>query len=172
MEFVNTVSHSEFRNAMARVCAPVNVITTDGASGRGGFTATAMCSVTEEPPTLLVCMNSKSLQSDLFKANGKFCVNVLPSEHKELASGFAGRLTNMEERYAGAEWTSSKSGLPMLIDAIVSFGCAITAMHRVGTHYVMIGQVTEIRQRKDGNPLLYFDRNYVHVPSQSGGFGG
>lgn len=54
------VSQAAFRDAMARVCAPVNVITTNGPAGRGGFTATAMCSVTDEPPTLLVCMNSRS----------------------------------------------------------------------------------------------------------------
>ena len=60
------VSKTEFRNAMARVCAPVNVITTNGPAGRGGFTATAMCSVTDEPPTLLVCMNSRSAQTGLF----------------------------------------------------------------------------------------------------------
>jgi flavin reductase len=168
----NNLSRTEFRNAMARVCAPVNVVTTDGRAGRGGFTATAMCSVTDEPPTLLVCMNSKSSQTDVFKANGKFCVNVLPSEHKDLAGSFAGGIADMDERFAAAEWSVLKSGLPMLNNAIVSFGCEIIDMHRVGTHNVMIGQVTEIKQRADGNALLYFDRHYVHVPSQSGGFGG
>jgi flavin reductase len=166
------VSRTEFRNAMARVCAPVNVITTDGPSGRGGFTATAMCSVTDEPPTLLVCMNAKSLQTDMFKANGRFCVNVLPSEHKELAARFAGAMADMEERYATAEWDLLRSGLPALKDAIVSFGCEIADIHAVGTHNVMIGLVTDIRQRRDGSALLYFDRHYVHVPSQAGSFGG
>ena len=63
------VSRLEFRDAMARVCAPVNIITTDGPAGRGGFTATAMCSVSDDPPTLLVCMNERSAQTGMFLDN-------------------------------------------------------------------------------------------------------
>jgi flavin reductase len=86
----NHPERTEFRNAMARVCAPVSIITTDGPAGRGGFTATAMCSVTDDPPTLLVCMNARSSQVEVFTKNGRFCVNVLSAEHQDLAAGFAG----------------------------------------------------------------------------------
>lgn len=166
------VNRTEFRNAMARVCAPVNVITTNGPSGRGGFTATAMCSVTDEPPTLLVCMNSRSTQAQLFLENRSFCVNVLTGEHKGLASSFAGAQPDMAARYASADWIELPSGSPALADAIVSFDCRLVDSHRVGTHHVFIGEVTHIRSRKDGHALLYFDRNFVHVPSQAGSFGG
>lgn len=169
---MNQVSKTEFRNAMARVCAPVNIVTTNGIAGRGGFTVTAMCSVTDEPPTLLVCMNSKSSQMGMFKTNGAFCVNVLPSEHKDLAANFAGALSNMDERFASADWTMLASILPALRDAIVSFACEIIDVNRVGTHDVFVGRVVDIRQRSDGNALLYFDRHYVHVPTQSGSYGG
>jgi flavin reductase len=166
------VSRTEFRNAMARVCAPVNVVTTDGPAGRGGFTATAMCSVTDEPPTLLVCMNSKSSQTDLFVRNKAFCVNVLPVEHKDLAAGFAGGVVDMQSRYDAAEWHIFKSGLPALSNAIVSFACEIADVKLVGTHNILMGTVFDIRQRPDGNALLYFDRHYVHVPTQTGSYGG
>jgi flavin reductase len=160
------VSRTEFRNAMARVCVPVNVITTDGPSGRGGFTATSVCGVTDEPPTLLVCMNSKSSQADLFKSNGAFCVNVLSSEHKEIAESFAGKQNSMDERFSANQWSSLKSGLPVMSKAIVSFGCKIIDLHRIGTHNVIIGEVTEIRHRTDGGALLYFDRQYIQLPGQ------
>lgn len=166
------VSKTEFRDAMARVCAPVNVITTNGPAGRGGFTATAMCSVTDEPPTLLVCMNSRSAQSGLFVENRRFCVNVLTGEHKDLASSFAGQQADMDARYAAAEWIDLKSGNQALADAIVSFDCRLAEARLVGTHNIFIGEVVEIRTRKDGHALLYFDRNYVHVPTQAGSFGG
>lgn len=169
---MSAVSRTEFRNAMARVAAPVNIITTDGPAGRGGFTATAMCSVTDEPPTLLVCMNTKSAQTDMFKQNGQFCVNVLPTEMKDLAAMFAGASQSMADRFAGAEWDILHSGLPALRGAIASFGCQIEAIHRIGTHNVMIGAVKDMRQRADGSALLYFDRHYVHVNSQIGSFGG
>lgn len=166
------VSKTEFRNAMARVCAPVNVITTNGPAGRGGVTATAMCSVTDEPPTLLVCMNSRSAQSGLFVENRRFCVNVLTQEHKDLAGYFAGHQSDMEARYAAAEWINLSSGNQALADAIVSFDCRLVEARLVGTHNIFIGEVVDIRSRKDGHALLYFDRNYVHVPTQTGSFGG
>ena len=166
------VTRTEFRNAMARVCAPVNIITTDGAAGRGGFTATAMCSVSDEPPTLLVCMNGRSAQCDLFLANQRFCVNVLTHEHMHLAGKFAGGTQDMTERYAAAQWLSMASGTPALSDAIVNFDCEIESVQRVGTHNIMIGRVTSVRHRPDGNALLYVDRAYVHVPTQLGSFGG
>ncbi|WP_037461218.1 flavin reductase, partial [Sinorhizobium fredii] len=166
------VSKTEFRDAMARVCAPVNVITTNGPAGRGGVTATAMCSVTDEPPTLLVCMNSRSAQTALFVENRRFCVNVLTGEHKDLAASFAGQQLDMEARYAAADWIDLRSGNQALTDAIVSFDCRLVEARLVGTHNIFIGEVVEIRTRKDGHALLYFDRNYVHVPTQAGSFGG
>lgn len=168
----NGASRTEFRNAMARVCAPVNVITTNGAAGRGGFTATAMCSVTDEPPTLLVCMNSRSAQTNLFIENGRFCVNVLTQEHKALAASFAGQQADMDARYGEAEWLNLPSGNQALADAIVSFDCRLSEARLVGTHNILIGEVMDIRSRRDGHALLYFDRNYVHVPTQAGSFGG
>lgn len=166
------VSRTEFREAMARVCAPVHVITSGGPAGRGGFTATAMCSVTDEPPTLLVCMNSRSSQTELFLENRRFCVNVLTGAHRELAGFFAGQQTDMVARYAAGEWVDLPSGNLALADAIVSFDCRLAEARLVGTHNILIGEVIAVRSRKDGQALLYFDRNYVHVPTQLGSFGG
>lgn len=161
------VARSDFRDAMARVCAPVNVITTNGPAGRGGFTATAMCSVTDEPPSLLVCMNSGSKQAGIFLENRRFCVNVLTGDHKDLAGFFAGRETDMASRYAAAEWVDLASGNQALADAIVSFDCHLQEARLIGTHNILIGEVREIRSRPDGNALLYFDRSFVNLASAS-----
>lgn len=161
------VSKAEFRDAMARVCAPVHVITTNGTAGRGGFTATAMCSVTDEPPTLLICMNARSAQSELFTQNQRFCVNVLTEEHEDLAGYFAGQRQDMDERYAAADWVSLPSGNQALADAIVSFDCRLVEARPVGTHNILLGEVIGIRSRKDGQALLYFDRSFVHVQGRA-----
>ena len=166
---VDSVSKTEFRNAMARVCAPVNIVTTNGPAGRGGFTATAMCSVTDEPPTLLVCMYGRSTQTSMFLENKRFCVNVLTSEHQDLANLFAGACSDMEARYAAANWVPLASGTQALADAIVSFDCALEDVQKVGTHHIFIGSVVSLRTRTDGNALAYFDRSYVHVPSALAG---
>ncbi len=78
----------------------------------------------------------------------------------------------MEARYAAAEWINLRSGNQALADAIVSFDCRLVDARLVGTHNIFIGEVVEIRTRTDGHALLYFDRNYVHVPTQTGSFGG
>ena len=161
------VSKAEFRDAMARVCAPVHVITTNGTAGRGGFTATAMCSVTDEPPTLLICMNARSAQSELFTQNQRFCVNVLTEDHEDLAGYFAGQRQDMDERYAAADWVSLPSGNQALADAIVSFDCRLVEARPVGTHNILLGEVIGIRSRKDGQALLYFDRSFVHVQGRA-----
>ncbi|MFN3634229.1 MAG: flavin reductase [Rhizobium rhizophilum] len=152
--------------------APVNVITTNGPAGRGGFTATAMCSVTDEPPTLLVCMNVSSAQTGLFVENRRFCVNVLTQEHRDLAGLFAGKQSDMEARYAAADWTNLPCGNQALADAIVSFDCRLIEARLVGTHNIFSGEVVDIRCRRDGHALLYFDRNYVYVPTRTRSYGG
>jgi len=164
-------SQVDFRNAMARVCAPVNIVTTDGPAGRGGFTATAMCSVSDDPPTLLVCLNQRSTQTDMFLANRRFCVNVLTQQHMHLAGKFAGAIRDMDERYKHAIWQTMASGMPALVDAIVSFDCETDAIHPVGTHNVMFGRVVDLRHGSGEAALLYVDRDYKQ-PTALGSFGG
>ena len=69
-----------FRQGMANLGAAVNVITTDGGAGQAGFTASAVCSVTDTPPTLLVCLNRSASVLETFKSNQLLCVNTLSSQ--------------------------------------------------------------------------------------------
>ena len=69
---------SDFRNAMAQLGSAITIITTDGPAGRFGFTASAVCSVTDSPPTLLVCMNRSSFAHGKFQHNGVLCVSNCP----------------------------------------------------------------------------------------------
>jgi flavin reductase len=169
---VALVTRNEFRDAMARVCAPVNIVTTDGPAGRGGFTATAVCAVSDDPPMLLVCMNGRSAQCGMFLTNGRFCVNVLTHEHAHLAGKFAGESQDMAERYSAARWVKMESGTPALANAIVNFDCEIDMVHSVATHHVIFARVREVRTTSDGRPLLYLDRNYRDIQSNPGSFGG
>ena len=77
------VAASDFRDAMAMLSSAVNVVTTAGEAGRHGFTASAVCSVTDTPPTLLVCMNTASRSYQYFVENRVLAVNVL-AEHLSL----------------------------------------------------------------------------------------
>lgn len=89
-----------FRDAMASLSAAVNVVTTAGEAGRCGITATAVCSVTDTPPSVMVCINANSAMNPVFQGNGKLCINVLNHEQEIMARHFAGMTgVTMEERF-------------------------------------------------------------------------
>ena len=159
------VTSQEFRDAMARLGAAVNVVTTDGAAGRGGFTASAVCSVTDDPPTLLVCLNRTSRNNAMVKANGVLCVNTLAAGHRELGDVFAGRGgLSPEERFAQASWTRLATGAPVLeAAAVVSFDCVIVDVVEKGTHSVLFAEVAAIRQGAPGAALIWYARDYHPV---------
>lgn len=149
----------EFRDAMSRMAAAVNIVTTNGPGGLAGFAATAVCSVTDSPPTLLVCLNRTASVHPAITANNVLCVNVLAHDHQDLSRLFGGK-TPVAERFAGATWSELVTGSPVLDDALVSFDCRIVRRADGGTHDILICEVEAIRRREDGRGLVYFDRNY------------
>lgn len=153
------VSRQEFRDAMARLGAAVHIVTTDGPAGRHGFTASAVCSVTDSPPTLLVCLNKGSSASPAVHANGVLCVNTLASEHEGLSNVFGGRST-VEERFAAGEWKDSATGAPMLVGAVMAFDCRIVRSVEVGTHDVLFCEVIGLAEAGAEEGLIYFGRRY------------
>lgn len=120
---------TEFRNAMAQPGSAVSVITTDGAAGKFGFTASAVCSVTDQPPTLLVCMNRNSYAHEHFRRNGVLCVNVLSSSHQELSGVFANASLRSDQRFLHDSWQVMSSGAPVLSSLSTSFDCLIADCH-------------------------------------------
>ncbi len=148
-----------FRDAMARLGAAVTIVTTDGPGGRAGFAATAVCSVTDAPPTLLVCLNRGSSAYQPVQRNKRICVNILAGEHAALSRLFGGK-TPMAERFAATAWSDTGAASPELNGALASIGCEVSTMTEAGTHDVLICRVVSIRSRGDGEALIYFDRAY------------
>lgn len=156
------VEVTDFRNAMSLLTGAVNVITTAGASGRYGFTASAVCSVTDTPPTLLVCMNRASSSLVHFIDNKILTVNVLGAHHQHISKVFASKISP-EERFAYGAWTALETGAPVLEDALVSFDCQIEQVQEVGTHAIFICHIVAVQQSQHDQGLVYFNRAYHHV---------
>jgi flavin reductase len=110
---MNTPDKQTFRDAMACVGAAVNIITTDGPAGMAGFTASAVCSVTDSPPTLLVCLNRGASVWPTFSENRTLCVNTLSAGQEPLSNLFGGK-TPMEDRFAAARWKPAKQAARVL----------------------------------------------------------
>ena len=151
-----------FRGAMAKLGAAVNIITTDGPGGRTGFAASAVCSVTDDPPTLLVCLNRSASVYGAVTSNKVLCVNTLTAGHQALSQLFGGK-TPADERFAAADWSVLSTGAPALDDALVSFDCVIESTVAQGTHDVLFCRVVSTASRAEGKALFYFDRAYHAV---------
>ena len=158
------IDRTSFRDAMARLGAAVNVITTTGAGGPRGFTASAVCSVTDDPPTLLLCLNRSSDNHDPLKANGVLCVNTLAASQEALSPLFAG-FTGVEQadRFEAGQWTTLATGSPVLKDAVVSFDCTIADVTEVGTHTVFFCTVQAVQVGPAHEGLIYFGRAYHRI---------
>lgn len=158
----NAPSKLEYRHAMSRLAAAVNIITSEGPAGRAGFTASAVCSVTDEPPTLLVCLNRNASVYQAVRANGVLCVNSLAPGQQDLSNLFGGK-TAMADRFGAASWTSGVTGSPLLAAATVSFDCRITSSAEVGSHDVLFCEVLAIHVGDTAHGLVYFDRRYHEI---------
>ena len=153
-----------YRDAMARLGAAVNVITTTGAEGPKGFTASAVCSVTDDPPTLLLCVNRTSESHDPLKVNRVVCVNTLAAAQEDLSGVFAGATGLLgADRFQHGDWTTLETGAPVLREAVVSFDCRITEMTEVGTHTVFFCEVVAIAKGSAHEGLIYFGRAYHRI---------
>lgn len=156
-----------FRGAMATLPAAVNIVTTAGPAGRCGITATAVCSVTDTPPSVLVCINSRSAMSPVFTTNGRMCINILNHGQEEMARHFAGMTElAMEQRFALDGWQEGVAGQPVLNRALASLEGRIAQIQTIGTHQVYLLEIDDIVQDAAGDGLIYFKRRFHPVLSQ------
>jgi flavin reductase (DIM6/NTAB) family NADH-FMN oxidoreductase RutF len=150
-----SVDPTVFRAAMARFPGAVTIITTRTPQGRRGITATAVCSVTADPPSLLVCVNRATGTCQGILETGRFAVNLLRDPSGDLAMRFAGAGgATGEDKFDAGDWRDDADGLPVLADARVAFSCDVAESLTAGTHQVFIGQITEIAQG-EGAALIY-----------------
>ncbi len=163
-EPVAAVEPAVFREAMSRLGAAVHVVTSAGIAGKTGFTATAVCSVSDQPAMLLVCLNRRATSAPMLTQNGVFCVNTLGAAEERLADLFAGRTgVPRQERFAVGEWITLKTGSPVLASAVVAFDCRIIETKAMASHNVIFGAVEAVRFGPSGSALVYHDRAYKPV---------
>lgn len=159
----NTVSlePKTYRDAMSHYAGAVQVVTTAGAAGRRGLTLTAACSVSDNPPTLLICLQKMHEENLLFIKNGVFAVNTLAGSHQQLADAFSGRIgLTQDERFELAQWDIIDTGAPVLKGALAAFDGRVTSVQEHSTHHVLFGEVVGLRSNADEEALIYLNRRY------------
>lgn len=159
-----TPFQQQFRHAMAACAAAVFVVTTAGRHGRLGITMTAVTSVTDEPPTLILCINRKARIHAVLHEHERLCVNVLNSDQREVAEHFAGitRLTDAE-RFSQHLWhENARFAQPELDGALACLHGHIVERHTVGSHSVFYVRLDECRLNPDAHSaLVYYRRSFM-----------
>ncbi|HZR02772.1 MAG TPA: flavin reductase family protein [Burkholderiales bacterium] len=157
------VDVSSFKKGMRQLAAAVTVVTSgDGQGARIGFTATAVCSVSAEPPQLLVCVNRKGLSCERVAQWGVFCVNVLSSAQQQIARSFgAAPVGATEDRFDVGDWGTLVTGAPMLKGCPVNFDCTVVQRVEAGTHSIFIGTINAVSVIAGLEPLAFVDGQYL-----------
>ena len=162
----NPAEAAQFKLGMRHLAGAVNIITSSHADRSYGMTATAVCSASADPPTVLVCVNHATATHRAIDEAGIFCVNVLRHEDQELSglfSGTPGSGVRGEARFQVERWKRLATGAPVLLNSLVSFDCRVVNRLVNGTHSVFLGEVQALEIGRKGKPLLYSDGQYARL---------
>jgi len=146
-----------FRDAMAAFPSGVTIMTTADRTGRPcGFTASSFCSLSLDPPLVLVCLAKTAKCHPAFQQSDDWSIQIIAARHLALAMRFA---TKGGDKFAGGEFTPDERGVPVLPDAPVRLTCSAHARYDGGDHIILVARVHEVAIR-DEHPLLYFRRTF------------
>lgn len=150
------IGDADFKMAMRQVASSVAIVTASSGKVRNGLTATAVCSVTASPPTMLVCVNRDASADKLIAARGAFAINFLTDEQHGVARLFSTSKLAPEERFGEGTWRSLVTGAPVLDGSVASFDCVVADRIIAGTHHVYFGRIVAVTSL-DQHGLLYRD---------------
>lgn len=153
-----TISSEEFRTALSNFASGVTIVTTKDAGEKiYGITVSAFCSVSLDPPLILVCIEKSAGSHAAFAESGVFVVNVLCEDQLSYSIRFA---STLEDKFDGIKYRLGISGVPILEDSLASLECRLVNAHENGDHTIYIGQIENATVNGKGKPLLYFDGDY------------
>jgi flavin reductase (DIM6/NTAB) family NADH-FMN oxidoreductase RutF len=147
-----TLASEEFRDVIGRFASGVTVVTTTDDGRALGTTASAVSSLSLEPPMLLACLNRTSETGQAIGRAGVYGVSVLAEDCHDLAARFARK---GDDKFDGVEVEAGHLGVPLLTRALATVECRVVERATGGTHVVFLAEVEHATGRA-GRPLLYF----------------
>lgn len=144
---------ADFKAAMRKLAATVTLVTTREEGTPYGMPATAVSSLSADPPSLLVCINRQASMHGPTSRSRYFCVNLLAEDQAGLSRDFGAR--RRLERFEVGDWRSGPHDLPYLGQAAAVLFCAVDEELHYGTHTVFIGRILEVGVDPAARPLVY-----------------
>jgi flavin reductase (DIM6/NTAB) family NADH-FMN oxidoreductase RutF len=151
------VDAREFRRGLGQFASGVTVVTTKDALGQPqGLTASSFCSVSLDPPLVLVCVDNRLLARSAIADSGLFAVSVLSESQEAISRRFA---AGGADKFTGVDLVPGRSGVPLVSGALCHLECRLAAAHPAGDHTIFVGEVEHL-EATPGRPLLYHESGY------------
>jgi flavin reductase (DIM6/NTAB) family NADH-FMN oxidoreductase RutF len=159
-----TVDPRGFKQGMRALAGAVAILATeDPDHGCCGLTATAICSLSADPPCLLVCLNQKSSMAAIIRQGAPFSINLPATDQEHVARAFGGMTTAKGiARFSAGSWVRGESGAPRLVGARAVFECLVDDVIQRASHLIVIGRVLAVALDREGrDPLVYADGRFA-----------
>jgi flavin reductase (DIM6/NTAB) family NADH-FMN oxidoreductase RutF len=153
------VDAGRFRSVMRRWASGVSIVTTRCGPGIQAITVSSFCSLSLDPPLVVICIDHKARSHALLRSERRFAVNILRADQRPLADRAAGREGEEGNRLEGVPHATAATGAPVLEDCLAWLDCVVVAEHEGGDHTLFVGRV-EAAGHADGSPLLWFNGAY------------
>jgi flavin reductase (DIM6/NTAB) family NADH-FMN oxidoreductase RutF len=158
------IEQTEFRSLLGHFASGVTVITTRQQNQLYGATVSSFCSLSLQPPLVLVCLCHQAAMHDLTRETGVFGINILAAHNEHLSRHFA---CHMLDKFANMPHTLGQLGVPLLDEALATLECRLTACYPGGDHSIFIGEVVSAQIQPQRQPLLYFRGQYGQLCGQA-----
>jgi len=157
------VSPELFRDVMARFASGVTIVTTAGERGYHGVTVTAFCSVSLEPPLVLICID-RSIQSHRLIAEAPaWVINFLARDQEVLAEQFSGRAPLADPAFRRVPHRIGALGPPLIEGCLAWIECRPWAAYDGGDHTIFVGEVASLELGPSDDPLIYYNREFQEL---------
>ncbi|MGH3341472.1 MAG: flavin reductase [Carbonactinosporaceae bacterium] len=146
------VDREMFRHVIGHFPSGVTVVTTAEGGRRHGMTASAVTSLSLDPPMVLACLNTRTRTQEAVSRTGHFGINILGEDHGLVADRFA---APHRDKFDHLEVSEGPLGSPLLHDALARLECRVTKEVPGGSHRVFFAEVVHA-EAVEGRPLAYF----------------
>ncbi len=152
-----SIEQAQFRQALGHFASGVTVVTTRHQDQFHGTTVSAFCSLSLQPPLVLVGIDLQATIHDLIVESGVFAVNILAEHAAGISRHFARRIP---DKFSTIPYHLGELGVPLLEDALISLECRLFNRYPGGDHSIFIGDVVALHTQPHRQPLLYFRSSY------------
>ena len=151
-----SITDDTFKELMKRFASGVTLITFENDGNYSGLTVSSFCSLSMDPPLILICIDKKIPSHESLKNGSHFGVNICTSEQGKLAWDFANSNVDKNELILSLNHNITENKVPLLNDCLASMECTIKETYEGGDHTIFIGQIEEGNFDEESDPLVYY----------------